>query len=144
MCRITPDKGRMDEFYLKRMYRPPNGTLRNILRSTIFREPIICNNVPILVPNWTQPIVIGRHAYGDQCAATDFVVPEAGTLTMTLTRRVVSRRCIESSSSPAVASRWVCTILTTRSEASPNPAFNFAPQRGWPLYLDRRHDPQGL
>jgi isocitrate dehydrogenase len=82
---ITPDKGRMDEFHLKLMYRSPNGTLRNILGGTIFREPIICNNVPRLVPNWTQPIVIGRHAYGDQYAATDLVVPEAGTLTMTFT-----------------------------------------------------------
>jgi hypothetical protein len=72
----------MDEFHLKRMYRSPNGTLRNILGGTIFREPIICNNVSRLVPNWTQPIVIGRHAYGDQYAATDFVVREAGTLTM--------------------------------------------------------------
>ena len=75
----------MDEFHLKRMYRSPNGTLRNILGGTIFREPIICNNVSRLVPNWTQPIVIGRHAYGDQYAATDFVVPEAGTLTITFT-----------------------------------------------------------
>ena len=82
---ITPDKGRTDEFHLKRMYRSPDGTLRNILGGTIFREPIICNNVSRLVPNWTQPIVIGRHAYGDQYAATDFVVPEAGTLTMTFT-----------------------------------------------------------
>jgi isocitrate dehydrogenase len=73
----------MDEFHLKRMYRSPNGTLRNILGGTIFREPIICNSVPRLVPNWTQPIVIGRHAYGDQYAATDLVVPEAATLTMT-------------------------------------------------------------
>jgi hypothetical protein len=75
----------MDEFHLKRMYRSPNGTLRNILGGTIFREPIICNNVSRLVPNWTQPIVIGRHAYGDQYAATDFVVPGAGTLSMTFT-----------------------------------------------------------
>ena len=75
----------MDEFHLKRMYRSPNGTLRNTLGGTISREPIICNNVPRLVPNWTRAIVIGRHAYGDQYAATDFVVPEAGTLTMTFT-----------------------------------------------------------
>jgi isocitrate dehydrogenase len=75
----------MDEFHLKRMYRSPNGTLRNILGGTIFREPIICNNVSRLVPNWIQPIVIGRHAYGDQYAATDFVVPGAGTLSMTFT-----------------------------------------------------------
>ena len=75
----------MDEFHLKRMYRSPNGTLRNILGGTIFREPIICNNVSRLAPNWTQPIVIGRHVYGDKYAATDFVVPGAGTLSMTFT-----------------------------------------------------------
>ena len=63
---ITPDKARMDEFHLKRMYRSPNGTLRNILGGTIFREPIVCRNVPRLVTNWTQPIVIGRHAHADQ------------------------------------------------------------------------------
>src|SRR5271170_7330385 len=79
---ITPDKGRMDEFHLKRMYRSPNGTLRNILGGTIFREPIICTNVPRLVPSWTQTIVIGRHAYGDQYRATDFKVPGKGRLTM--------------------------------------------------------------
>src|SRR5258708_38161857 len=79
---ITPDKGRMDEFHLKRMYRSPNGTLRNIIGGTIFREPIICNNVPRLVPTWTQPIVIGRHAYGVQYAAEDFLVGGPGGLTM--------------------------------------------------------------
>src|SRR6266850_1850037 len=78
---ITPDEARVKEFNLKRMYKSPNGTLRNIIGGTIFREPIVCQNVPRLVPNWTQPIVIGRHAYADQYAATDFVVPEAGTLT---------------------------------------------------------------
>src|SRR6266850_1850044 len=75
---ITPDEARVKEFNLKRMYKSPNGTLRNIIGGTIFREPIVCQNVPRLVPNWTQPIVIGRHAYADQYAATDFVVPEAG------------------------------------------------------------------
>jgi isocitrate dehydrogenase len=77
---ITPDKARMDEFQLKRMYRSPNGTLHNILGGTIFHEPIVCRNVPRLVPNWTQPIVIGRHAYADQYAATDFVVSGPGKL----------------------------------------------------------------
>src|ERR1700738_240114 len=77
---ITPDRGRMTEFNLKRMYRSPNGTLRNIPGGTISREPIICKNVPRLVPNWTQPIIIGRHAYGDQYRATDFKFPSAGTL----------------------------------------------------------------
>ena len=80
---ITPDEARVKEFNLKEMWRSPNGTIRNIIGGTIFREPIICKNVPRLVPGWTKPIVIGRHAFGDQYRATDFVVPGAGTLTMT-------------------------------------------------------------
>jgi isocitrate dehydrogenase len=80
---ITPDEARVQEFGLKQMWRSPNGTIRNILGGTVFREPIICKNVPRLVPGWTQPIVIGRHAFGDQYRATDIVVPGAGTLTMT-------------------------------------------------------------
>ena len=79
---ITPDEARVEEFNLKKMWRSPNGTIRNILGGTVFREPIICNNVDRLVPGWTQPIVIGRHAFGDQYRATDFVVPGAGKLTM--------------------------------------------------------------
>ena len=82
---ITPDEGRMEEFGLKRMYRSPNGTIRRILGGTLFREPIVCRNVPRLVPGWTQPIIIGRHAYGDQYQATDFLVPGPGTLTLTYT-----------------------------------------------------------
>jgi isocitrate dehydrogenase len=80
---ITPDEARMAEFGLKQMWRSPNGTIRNILGGTVFREPIICSNVPRLVPGWTRPMIIGRHAYGDQYRATDFLVPGAGTLTMT-------------------------------------------------------------
>ncbi|TVQ38180.1 MAG: NADP-dependent isocitrate dehydrogenase [Geminicoccaceae bacterium] len=82
---ITPDEERVAEFGLKQMWRSPNGTIRNILGGTVFREPIICRNVPRLVPGWTQPMVIGRHAFGDQYRATDFVVPGAGSLTMTFT-----------------------------------------------------------
>ncbi len=80
---ITPDEARVEEFGLKKMWRSPNGTIRNILGGTVFREPIICRNVPRLVPGWKQPIVIGRHAFGDQYRATDFVVPGAGKLMMT-------------------------------------------------------------
>src|SRR5499426_199754 len=80
---ITPDAGRMKEFKLKEMWKSPNGTIRNILGGTIFREPIICKNVPRLVPGWTQPIIIGRHAFGDQYRATDFKVPGKGKLTLT-------------------------------------------------------------
>ena len=79
---ITPDEERVDEFDLKTMWRSPNGTIRNILGGTVFREPIICKNVPRLVPGWTSPIVIGRHAFGDQYRATDFVVPGKGKLTI--------------------------------------------------------------
>jgi isocitrate dehydrogenase len=79
---ITPDEGRVKEFGLKEMYRSPNGTIRNILGGVVFREPIICSNIPRLVPGWTKPIVIGRHAHGDQYKATDFVVPGPGTVTI--------------------------------------------------------------
>ncbi|MDQ4006745.1 MAG: NADP-dependent isocitrate dehydrogenase [Actinomycetota bacterium] len=82
---ITPDEARMEEFDLKRMYRSPNGTIRNILGGVIFREPIVISNVPRLVPGWTKPIIIGRHAHGDQYKATDFVVPGPGKLTITYT-----------------------------------------------------------
>ena len=82
---ITPDEGRVKEFNLKQMWRSPNGTIRNILGGVIFREPIIISNVPRLIPHWTKPIVIGRHAFGDQYKATDFLVPGAGTLTMKFT-----------------------------------------------------------
>ena len=80
---ITPDEARVEEFGLKKMWKSPNGTVRNILGGVIFREPIIISNVPRLVPHWTKPIVIGRHAFGDQYRATDFLVPRAGKLTMT-------------------------------------------------------------
>ncbi len=79
---ITPDEARVEEFKLKKMWKSPNGTIRNILDGAIFREPIICKNVPRLVPGWTQPIIVGRHAFGDQYRATDFVVPQKGKLTI--------------------------------------------------------------
>ena len=82
---ITPDEARVEEFGLKKMWRSPNGTIRNILGGVIFREPIIMSNIPRLVPGWTQPIVVGRHAFGDQYRATDFRVPGEGTLTITFT-----------------------------------------------------------
>ena len=76
---ITPDEARVKEFSLKKMWKSPNGTIRNILGGVVFREPIICKNVPRLVPGWTKPIIIGRHAFGDQYRATDFVVPGAAS-----------------------------------------------------------------
>jgi len=82
---ITPDEARVKEFNLKQMWKSPNGTLRNILGGVIFREPIIIKNIPRCVPGWTEPIIIGRHAFGDQYRATDFVPKKAGTFTMTFT-----------------------------------------------------------
>ncbi len=82
---ITPDEARVEEFGLKAMWRSPNGTIRNILGGTVFREPIICSNIPRLVPGWTEPIVVGRHAFGDQYRATDFLIPGKGKLTMKFT-----------------------------------------------------------
>ncbi|MFM7537233.1 MAG: NADP-dependent isocitrate dehydrogenase [Acidimicrobiales bacterium] len=82
---ITPDEARVEEFHLKKMWKSPNGTIRNILGGVVFREPIICSNIPRLVPGWTKPIVIGRHAHGDQYRASDFKVPGAGTVTITYT-----------------------------------------------------------
>src|ERR1700690_1640338 len=82
---ITPDEARVEEFGLKKMWKSPNGTVRNILGGVIFREPIIISNIPRLVPGWTKPIVIGRHAHADQYKATDFVVPGPGTVTITYT-----------------------------------------------------------
>src|ERR1044071_5171014 len=82
---ITPDEARVEEFGLKKMWKSPNGTIRNILGGVIFREPIIMSNVPRLVPGWTKPIIIGRHAFGDQYRATDLKVPGEGTLTLTYT-----------------------------------------------------------
>src|SRR5438067_11143964 len=82
---ITPDEARVAEFGLKKMWRSPNGTIRNILGGVIFREPIVISNIPRLVPNWTKPIIIGRHAHGDQYKATDFVVPGPGTVNISFT-----------------------------------------------------------
>src|ERR1700681_2946098 len=87
---ITPDEARVREFGLQRMYPSPNGTIRNILGGVIFREPIVISNIPRLVPGWTKPIVIGRHAFGDQYAATDLHVPGPGTLTLTYTPKDAS------------------------------------------------------
>src|SRR4028119_1736034 len=84
---ITPDEARVEEFGLKRMYRSPNGTIRNILGGVIFREPIVISNVPRLVPGWTKPIIIGRHAFGDQYRAEDFVVPRQGRATVRVAPR---------------------------------------------------------
>src|SRR5215813_8458435 len=92
---ITPDEARVDEFGLKQMYRSPNGTIRNILGGVIFREPIVISNVPRLVPGWTKPIIIGRHAFGDQYRATDTRIPGEGTLTLNFAPKDTSQSPIE-------------------------------------------------
>ena len=143
---ITPDEARVKEFNLKEMWKSPNGTIRNILGGVIFREPIICKNVPRLVPGWTQPIVIGRHAYGDQYRATDFKVPGKGRLTITFEgddgNGRSRRKC---SNSPAPALRMAMYNL---DEFDPRFRPRLAQLRlaaqipG--LSLDQEHDPEGL
>ena len=143
---ITPDEARVKEFNLKEMWKSPNGTIRNILGGVIFREPIICKNVPRLVPGWTQPIVIGRHAYGDQYRATDFRFPGKGKLTIKFAGE--DGEVIESevfNAPGAAASRWPCTISMTRSANSPARRFNYglgAQLSG--LSFDQEHHPQSL
>ena len=112
----------MKEFGLKKMWRSPNGTIRNILGGTIFREPIVCKNVPRLVPGWTQPIIIGRHAYGDQYRATDFVVPGKGKLTMRFEPEG-GGQAIEHDvfDFPDAGVAMGCTTSTARSATSPAP-----------------------
>ena len=129
----------MDEFHLKRMYRSPNGTLRNILGGTIFREPIVCQNVPRVVPNWTQSIVIGRHAFADQYAATDFVVPGAGTLAMTFTPagagEPITRKVYEFPGGGVAMGMY---NLDDSIRGFARSSFNFSLHRGWPLYLSTK------
>ena len=137
---ITPDEARVEEFGLKKMYRSPNGTIRNILGGTVFREPIICQNVPRLVPGWTDPIVIGRHAFGDQYRATDFLVPGAGKLTMTFTPddggEPVEREIFQFES-PGVAMGMYNLDDSIRDFA--RSSMNYGLQRGWPVYLSTKN-----
>ena len=121
---ITPDEARVKEFGLKQMWKSPNGTIRNILGGTIFREPIVCKNVPRLVPGWTQPIVIGRHAFGDQYRATDFKVPGQGQAAPSIFEPEGGGQPIEHRGvqvSRGAASPWRCTTSTSRSATSPGP-----------------------
>lgn len=138
---ITPDEARVKEFDLKQMYKSPNGTIRNILDGTVFREPIICRNVPRLVPNWTQPICIGRHAFGDQYRATDFTVPGAGKLTITFTpddpQDKVQEYEVYRFKGPGVALAMYNTDASIYGFA--RSCFNVALDRGWPLYLSTKN-----
>jgi isocitrate dehydrogenase len=137
---ITPDEARVEEFGLKQMWRSPNGTIRNELDGTIFREPIICRNVPRLVPAWTQPIVIGRHAFGDQYRASDFVVPGAGTLTLSFTPKnggeAITRNVFEFNGSGVALAMY---NLDESIRGFARASFNYGLLRNWPVYLSTKN-----
>ena len=137
---ITPDEQRVDEFGLKRMYRSPNGTIRNIVGGTIFREPIVIGNIPRLVPGWTQSFVIGRHAYGDQYRATDFLVPGPGRLTMTFEPadggEAVTREVMAFEDSGVALGMY---NLDESIRGFARSSFNYGLTRGWPVYLSTKN-----
>ncbi len=136
---ITPDEGRVKEFNLKKMYRSPNGTIRNILGGVIFREPIICKNVPRLVPGWTKPIVIGRHAYADQYRSTDFKIPGKGRLTITFVGEDGAKIEHEVHKFPGsgIALGMFNEDASIRDFA--RASMNFALTRNFPLYLTTKN-----
>ncbi len=136
---ITPDEARVKEFNLKQMWKSPNGTIRNILDGTVFREPIICANVPRLVPNWTAPICVGRHAFGDQYRATDFLVPGKGKLTMKFEGEdgKVQEYEIFNFKSAGIAMGMYNTDESIRGFA--HSCFNQALSKKWPLYLSTKN-----
>jgi isocitrate dehydrogenase len=137
---ITPDEARVAEFNLKKMWKSPNGTIRNILGGTIFREPIICRNVPRLVPGWTQPIVVGRHAFGDQYRATDFRVPGPGKMTITFTPADGSapiEHVVYDFPGSGVALAMYNLDESIREFA--RASMNYALQRRYPLYLSTKN-----
>jgi isocitrate dehydrogenase len=136
---ITPDEGRVKEFGLKEMWRSPNGTIRNILGGVIFREPIICKNVPRLVPGWTQPIIIGRHAFGDQYRATDFKFPTAGTLSIKFTGndgKVIEREVFKAPGSGVTLAMYnLDQSIIDFAKAS----FNYGLNRNYSVYLSTKN-----
>jgi len=137
---ITPDEERVEEFGLKEMWRSPNGTIRNILGGTVFRQPIICKNVPRLVPGWTKPIVIGRHAFGDQYRATDFLFPGAGKLTMKFVPAdggdVIEREVFEAPSSGVAMGMY---NLDDSIKGFARACMNYGLDLGWPVYLSTKN-----
>ena len=137
---ITPDEARVQEFGLKEMWKSPNGTIRNIIGGTIFREPIICKNVPRLVPGWTKLIVIGRHAFGDQYKATDFVVPGPGTLTMTYTPKDGGKPTeYKVFDFPGGGVALGMYNLDDSIIGFAKSCFNYGLNRGWPVYLSTKN-----
>lgn len=137
---ITPDEARVREFNLKKMWKSPNGTIRNILGGTVFRQPIICKNVPRLVPGWTKPIVIGRHAFGDQYRATDFVVPGAGTLTIRWQPQdggePIEHQVFDF---PGGGIAMAMYNLDDSIRGFAHACFNYALDLGWPMYLSTKN-----
>ncbi len=136
---ITPDEARVKEFNLKQMWKSPNGTIRNILDGTVFREPIICNNIPRLVPNWTAPICIGRHAFGDQYRATDFVTKGKGKLTITFEGENGEKISHEvyNFKGDGIAMAMYNTDESIRGFA--RSCFNMALTKKWPLYFSSKN-----
>ena len=136
---ITPDEQRVEEFNLKQMWKSPNGTIRNIIGGTIFRQPIICKNVPRLVPGWTKPIVVGRHAFGDQYRATDFRFPGKGKLTLTFVGEdgtKIERDVYEAPSAGVVMGMYnLDNSIRDFARASLNYGLNL----GWPVYLSTKN-----
>jgi len=136
---ITPDEARVEEFGLKKMWRSPNGTIRNILGGVIFRQPIICKNVPRLVPGWTRPIVVGRHAFGDQYKASDFKFPGAGKLTMKFEGadgEVIEREVFDAPDAGVFMSMYnLDASIYDFARASLNYGLNI----GWPVYLSTKN-----
>ncbi len=137
---ITPDEARVEEFGLKEMYKSPNGTVRNILGGVIFREPIVISNIPRLVPSWTKPIVIGRHAFGDQYRATDMVVPGAGTLTLTYTPADGSEPIeLEVYDFPGGGIAMAMYNLDSSIRDFARASLRYGLDRGYPVYLSTKN-----
>ena len=137
---ITPDEARVDEFKLKKMWRSPNGTIRNILGGTVFREPIICKNVPKLVPGWTQPIVIGRHAFGDQYRATDFLIPGEGHLEIKWTSKDgKNKKEFKVFDFPSSGTALTMYNLDDSIKNFARACMNYGLGRKWPVYLSTKN-----
>jgi len=136
---ITPDEARVQEFGLKKMWKSPNGTIRNILGGCIFREPIVISNVPRLIPGWTDPIVVGRHAFGDQYRATDFRVPGPGKLTMTWQGEDGEKLEFDVFDFPGSGVAMGMYNLDASIRDFAHACFNYALGRGWPLYLSTKN-----
>jgi isocitrate dehydrogenase len=136
---ITPDEARVEEFKLKKMWKSPNGTIRNILGGVIFREPIICKNVPRLVPGWTQPIVVGRHAFGDQYKATDFVFPGKGTLSIKFVGDDGKTIEHEVFKAPGGGVAMAMYNLDESIREFARASMNYALARKYPLYLSTKN-----